>query len=108
MITIQVHGSGPSSSVEFGPSGLHFNRPCVLSTTFPSEGVDPSQLGGYLLSDDGPITAVPHKIIVRKRTITVQLKIAHFSTYGYGDNGESGNSDSDEDGETDEDIDDDI
>lgn len=95
LITMQVHGSGPSAMVEFGPSGLHFNRPSSLSITFSSEGIDPETLGGYLLNDDGTTTQVPYKITVRKHTLTIRIQIEHFSTYT-GDDGESYNSDDDD------------
>ena len=102
-ISMQVHGSGPSSVVEFGPSPLYFNRPCTLSITFSSKGIDPSTLGGYLITEDGTTTEVPHRIIVTKLTITIQIQIAHFSQYT-GDDGESAYSDDDYDqGDEDED-----
>lgn len=87
-ISMQVKGSGPSSVVEFGPGGLHFNRPCTLSITFSSKGIDPNTLGGYLINKNGTITKVPHRIIQNKHTITIEIQVAHFSTYT-GDGGES-------------------
>ena len=100
---MQVHGSGPSSVVEFGPDGLHFNRPCVLSITFSSKGVDPATLGGYLINEDGTLTPLEYRITEKKRTITIEIQIEHFSTYT-GDDGENGNSEDDEEDETDEDV----
>jgi len=100
---MQVFGSGPSAVVEFGPSGLHFNKACILSITFSSEGVDPSTLGGYLINEDGTTTEVPYRVIKRKRTITIKIQIEHFSTYT-GDDGENANSEEDPEEEIDEDI----
>lgn len=80
-ISMQVHGSGPSAVVEFGPEGLYFNTPALLALTFSSEGIDPDTLGGYLLEDDGTYTPVKHRVIVKNNRITILMTIPHFSEY---------------------------
>ena len=88
-ISMQVHGSGASSVVEFGPDGLEFNKPALLALTFSAEDVDPESLGGYLVEADGTYTPVGHRIIVKANTITLLIKIAHFSEYTGNDGDES-------------------
>jgi hypothetical protein len=86
-ISMQIHGSGASAIVEFGPDGLVFNKPALLALTFSAEDVDPESLGGYLVEEDGTYTPVGHRIIVKNNTITILIKIAHFSEYT-GDGGD--------------------
>jgi hypothetical protein len=86
-ISMQIKGSGASAIVKFGPDGLHFNKPARLALTFSSEGIDPENLGGYLIEEDGTHTPVPYRINVQNNRITLLIQIAHFSTYS-GDGGE--------------------
>ena len=88
-ISMQVHGSGATAIVEFGPDGLEFNKPALLALTFSSEDVDPESLGGFLVEKDGSYTPVGHRIIVKNNTITLLIKIAHFSEYTGNDGDES-------------------
>lgn len=85
-ISMQIHGSGPSSIIEFGPDGTQFNLPCLLSITFPADGIDPASLGGYLLQEEGPGTPIQHRIFVKNNRITVVMLIRHFSEYYVDDN----------------------
>ncbi|MBT5831372.1 MAG: hypothetical protein HOH77_14385 [Candidatus Latescibacteria bacterium] len=87
-ISMQLHGSGTSTVVEFGPDGLHFDKPALLALTFSAEGVDPEILGGYLLGEDGSGTPIRHRVIVKNNRITVLMHIAHFSEYFIDDNEE--------------------
>lgn len=87
-ISMQLHGSGISTIVEFGPDGLHFNKSALLALTFSAEGVDPETLGGYLLGEDGSGIPIRHRVIVKNNRITVLMRIAHFSEYFIDDNEE--------------------
>lgn len=84
-ISMQIHGEGPSAIIEFGPDGLAFRRPALLAISFPSEGVDPETLGGYLIEEGGTHQPVPHRILVGPQRITVVMAIAHFSEYSGND-----------------------
>ena len=90
LIRMEVIGEGPSVLIRFGPSGLHFLKDCTLSITFPKEGVDPEDLGGYLIEKNGNATPVPYTVKVRKNSITVKLSISHFSIYSPDDGEEDG------------------
>ncbi len=90
VISMQILGSGPSAVVELGPDGLHFDRPSILAITFPNKDVDPDDLGGYLVHEDGSVTPVPYKILVKRNRITIIMLVSHFSQYG-SDEGEENN-----------------
>ncbi|MDA0748057.1 MAG: hypothetical protein O2954_16160 [bacterium] len=84
-IQMTLVGEGPYAQIHFGPEGLQFLRACTLSITFPSEGIDPETLGGYLIEENGESVPVEHKVRVHGRWITVTMAIHHFSIYSPGD-----------------------
>ncbi len=90
LIRMEVIGEGPSVLVQFGPSGLHFQKDCTLSITFPTGDIDPKSLGGYLIEKNGKATPVPYTVQVRGNWITVKLSISHFSIYSPDDGEEDG------------------
>ena len=79
-IRMEVIGAGPSVSVHFGPSPLTFRKPCALTISMPKDGVDPDDLGGYLLTEKGP-EPVPYTIKVLRNRIVVTISVSHFSIY---------------------------
>ena len=79
-IRMEVIGAGPSVSVHFGPSPLTFLKPCALTISMPKDGVNPDDLGGYLITEDGP-EPVPYTVKVIGNRIIVTISVAHFSTF---------------------------
>lgn len=84
-ISMRMLGSGPGVVIRFGPSGLEFRRACTLKISFPKEGVDVEDLGGYLIEKDGTATPVPCRVTVSGRYVVVTMWISHFSDYAPGD-----------------------
>ena len=85
---MQLHGSGASTIVEFGPDGTEFDGPAQLALTFSSQDVELSTLGGYLVEEDGSYTEVGYSIKVNNKTITISINVSHFSEYT-GDGGDA-------------------
>ena len=84
-ISMRMLGAGPGVVIRFGPSGLEFRKPCTLTITFPKDGVDVDDLGGYLIEKDGTATPVPCRVTVIGRHVIVTMWISHFSDYAPGD-----------------------
>ena len=87
-IRMALQGSGASVQVHFGPSGLQFQKDCVLKVAFPKGDIDPKSLGGYLIEKGGAATPVPYSVEVKGRFIIVRIFISHFSIYSPDDGSE--------------------
>jgi len=83
-IRMAVTGEGAATVVQFGPSGLSFRIPCVLTISLPADGIDPEALGGYLITEDGA-EPVPCVVRVIGRRIYISMRISHFSLYSPSD-----------------------